>query len=940
MNPFDPFYHGEPLFGIYNDPPPPNPRNSVHDLPSGHCNYIDMTPGANGAKCGCRRFWIRIAARSPIDEDGPHCMCNHHACYHDEGSGRATPMVETRSLGQENQAPRTSREPLSPMVDLSAQMPPPPATTGTDLPIYPLDDPLSFIYDNQEQPGPASNPTIPPTTTQQPIGSLPDTLPWTEPYQSPAPSHRPGYITSQGPLLSQATSTTSSVRAKYVRPFAGKGLDTLSSAAPPRGNTSPAQAGSVGPAPQRRNSDFADGSFVLVTQNHANGGDTTQTLEDTQPEPRTNTGDSVSRKSFKDLSDTVGGHEQRLERLETVSFSAVGHDDCHERHDHMDLRVTDLESRMEEVEKLGTEHGAAVARLADKNDDAATQSVASFSTADTSRPTHSQEIYSQLQSLQAQMDVLQSTIPTSAHPRELEVVFLPFPLKKVWQEIHQFKSEPASGNDDWTQLPMTYSSKTLRSQSPFYGDWASADHDAEWLLPRACGEKGLVDKRLRSRGLVKKVSVFGPDARSVHLAIHTAFGETWQEMQMPPASMSSDPRVARYAGLQCPWVPLRKIHKDSRLRFLSPAEMLNPTLWDVQFLTSVMMRSSEPRLFVTHPDAYLQDFQAYEAGWTWQKVRELTRVYPDVSDSQEVPEADALEEHWSWNEQFDEAPSAHTSMSLRNERQPTSMSSPSQHVPQEQFWRSSSPLPSAPGQPAVMRARRGSRPPHIRTTSVPLNASAHASPALSRRRVVSHGQSRRSSPSVRSTSQIAAVMKRRQTRSPSYPRHTPRWTMSPSPVPGGITDRQHVRGTTPFAYATPFSNAPLQEMRPGRAGSAAPIPPEYMSDMMHEPDELYEIEIYESDSDGSYVDDDGDTAEIVTHAQVHAGSESQPRQLPEDEPWPGIEDQEQLSDGENIDPRDADRRSNASSQPSEYPSTQRAWPDDTSGVGFQIHEDG
>lgn len=156
----------------------------------------------------------------------------------------------------------------------------------------------------------------------------------------------------------------------------------------------------------------------------------------------------------------------------------------------------------------------------------------------------------------------------------------------------------------------------------------------------------------------------------------------------------------------------------------------------------------------------------------------------------------------------------------------------------------------------------------------------------------------------------------------------------------GFSDRQHVRGTTPFAYATPHSNAPLQEVRPVRAGSAAPIPPEYMADMDHDLDELFEIEIYESESDESF--DDGDSDEVgVTHGQAGAmHHDSQEWPLPEDEPWPGIEDQEHMSDGENIDPNkeeEEDRRSDASSQPSEYPSTQRPWPEEQG--GFQIHED-
>ncbi len=88
--------------------------------------------------------------------------------------------------------------------------------------------------------------------------------------------------------------------------------------------------------------------------------------------------------------------------------------------------------------------------------------------------------------------------------------------------------------------------------------------------------------------------------------------------------------------------------------------------------------------------------------------------------------------------------------------------------------------------------------------------------------------------------------------------------------------------------------------------------------------------------------------------QPSAGS----ARLPEDEPWPGIEDN--MSDGENVDPEstdaDDDDDDNISSQPSEYPSTQAGAGDvgdrrlgrgrcrrrrrRGGGIGFRIHEDG
>ena len=125
-------------------------------------------------------------------------------------------------------------------------------------------------------------------------------------------------------------------------------------------------------------------------------------------------------------------------------------------------------------------------------------------------------------------------------------------------------------------------------------------------------------------------------------------------------------------------------------------------------------------------------------------------------------------------------------------------------------------------------------------------------------------------------------------------------------------------------------------------------------------DEDFDIEVYEDEGD-DMDDESGDTDAEGQHEsqQWHVVSQQQqPQQqqptaqpLPEDEPWPGIEDN--MSDGENMDPLSVedehDDISERSSQPSEYPSTQRAWHISSDadgaqraehdGVGFRIHED-
>ncbi|KAJ6440311.1 DUF1212 domain membrane protein [Purpureocillium lavendulum] len=931
--PFDPSLPAANFFDIYNDATGPGRGAMSPSLPGGGCNFVDLTPGANGAKCGCRRFWLRQAPGSPVMDHSGWCMCNHHACFHDQGHGDRDGLPAEAinpNPGQENERPRTGREPLSPVVGISHITPP--AVPGMEFSSF-GPGPLSFVHDVPQEDSRQSGGQV---TQQNPSGSMPDTLAWGDIFQSPTPAAAAALppIPSQCLMPSQTASTTSSYQAKYLRPFSGKGLQTLS------GATGVKSRPELDPVAEEHARQVE--IFELVERDD-HGAAASRPGTATQTEPRAAAASSdVKSETIRQLTETIGDHGQRLDKLETVSF----HDDWHERWDNMDVRMTELESRVEEVEKVPNDNASTINGRRGCDEDTAAQSIVSVSTSGASKTAvHSQDVMSQIQSLQAQVTHLQSYLPSLNYAWEVEVVFLPFPLKRLWQAIHQFKPESATlSNDDWTQLPNTHSTLTRRSQSPFPNDWAAAEHDAEWLLPRACGNASVVDKRLRSRGLIQKVSVRAPDHRSVQAAVQAAFSNIFREMQMRPRAHSTDPRFMRLLGLQQNWVPLRKIHKDSRLRFLSPAEMVTPGLWDVQFLNSVMMRSSEPRLFITHPSAYLQDIQAYETGWTWQRVRELTRVYPDISESLEVPEADAMEDYWSWSEQLDEAPSAHTSMSMRQERTRASMSPLVVHG--RSWRRSMSPAVERIQSPMATVIRRDSLPPHIRTTSLPVAAQARSSATVDKRRVASYGQSRRSTPSIRASSQVG-VIKRRRTRSPSQHRFTPRWTASPSPMPPGLSDRQVPRGTTPFAYATPYSNAPLQELRPVRSSSLARTATEYFPDYENP---LSHIDIYESGSDESYVDggeeeeeeeEESVTSEdIVTHVQPLR--DSQQWQMPEDEPWPGIEDQarDRMSDGENIDPveRPDDERSEASSQPSEYPSTNHAWPEGD-GAGFDIHED-
>ncbi|XXH03760.1 hypothetical protein Hte_010166 [Hypoxylon texense] len=1027
------------FFNIYNDAPI---ATSSPSLPGGPCNFVDLSHGANGPKCGCRRFWSRatLSARTgrgslggvspgftngfpngnaggPADE-AVWCMCSHHACFHDDiRDGQPpiaiAPSTEVFNNGQENERPRASREPLTPvMPDLTFKLPTP---MEPNMDFYTFNEAASYtnILAEQEN-APRSEIAAP-----LPEPSIPDTLGWTNFIRSqPDETSILPPIPSQCLMPSQPSSTTSSARIGYLRPFAGKGLETLSGVKsklcdPPLEQDDeilPQEEDAAAPSVDQS---VDDGQTVANTPRSSRHGDAT--------ERQLWSPSAINQDAFRQLTDNVQGHEQRLDRLENLSVSAVGHDACDEKHDHADLRITELESRVEEVEKMINDSNSQVSnpRVRCTGINESMTSTASVSTVGSEYVASRAELYSQLQALKSQLSQLQglSSFPSYARPWEVEVIFLPFPLKSVWIEHHELASQRLTSSgliepDQWTQLPS--SSSAMDFQSPDFGDWPGPEVESDWLLPRACAPERTIEQRLRSRGLVKTVTIHGPDARSVQQAMADAFGTLFRTFSRMQANVhhgsTQHHRVTKFLGLQSPWVPLRKVHKDSRLRFLSPPEMVTPVTWDVPFLRSsvVMKATGVQRLFITHPEAYLQDQDAYDNGWSWQRLRELSRVYADSQSSLEVPEADALEDCWAWNDTLDEHPtSARTSqsLSLRQAAQQRNWlmasSSPSQALragatgvsPSLGTNRSRSRATSRAKSPAVLRERKASsssRPPHIRTASMPPIAAPPiaAPPAQTRRRVTSYGLAyeRRPSPQVmRLTPVVAAAIakKRRGTRSPSVRlRNTPRWsTASPSPVREAYVAG---RPTTPF-YATPYSNAPFFEARPGRGGlviiddGGDAGASGSGTDRDGEGGEEY-MDEGENDNDNDD-DDDGDDdvgsehndSPMLDFTHPDSSQESsswQDGQLPgapEDEPWPGIEDAENrdpdvvdaidihvdedamsvsddddddgfAEDDENENDMNENESREGSSVPSEYPSTQRAWTGAAEDV-FRVYED-
>lgn len=1013
-------------FAIFNDggpanntPPPLNPG-----VPGGPCNFVDLAQGPNGLKCGCRRFWGRqvAGAGSYTTDQMGWCMCSHHACFHDDvHSTQGLPAPDVPALvldnmpGQENEKPRSNRAPLSPVQQdfASFHMPNSLGAAAMDLATLEFDH---FATEagvcagagllQPDQPGPPSE-----------GDSMPDTLSWRN-----VISTQGGYSTLP-PFPSQcllpdspAASTTVSSQMRYLQPFGGKGLNTLSSVRQKdRDSARVTTKTGAGPAPFNIKGDQTcdDTTAVGLGETASIPGPS----RPTRPPPPASVL-SVGRgidDTLENLTGIINSYERRLERIEAGSIYETAHEECSEKHEIADLRVTELEGRMDEIEKKPNDDSTSVAssRRTTQCDDDATISIVSG-------PFNA--LHSQLEALQARVSQLEaSSLPSYSSPWELEVAFLPFPLKGIWQEAQEFKTSRLSeGRDEWTQLPNTNSRATPDPQTlAAYDEWAGQG----WLLPRACVPGRMIDRRLRSRGLVKTVLVRGGDARSVQVAVGNAFESILRSIPSPASPRSPfvpDARVDKFFGLQQSWVPLRKVHKDSRLRFLSPAELYTPHIWNYTFLKEsvVMKATGVHRLYITQPDAYLQDshllgHHGAEAGWTWQRLRELPRVYSEPQGSSagsQVPEADALEEYWSYNGRFDDpCTPRQPSMSPHQLHEKALATSRTSDGSTQQFYTGpSNPMASmlgyARGQsPLFQRERKSSHPLSNRAGSVPpVNSPTMPSQRSSGRRVSSYAimsslagpsHQRHSSPLapgrpsprlsiINPTSgSIITKHRRRATRSPSVRLHnTPHYShrsysRSPSVTPFfqkviHEEPSHRDRRMTPLAYATPHSNAPLDHPPPrihSRSHSRSiqqAFVDEEDEDMPFEGDHGSSTEDDEDDPDIDASEDEHDMLDDLESDSDHHPSgqvrplrdqQPRPQQRPEDEVWPGFEDN-QMFGGENMDPGDdTDNRSDVSSKPSVYPSTQRGWKlhagvegremthglegDETGGSGFRIHVD-
>ena len=407
------------------------------------------------------------------------------------------------------------------------------------------------------------------------------------------------------------------------------------------------------------------------------------------------------------------------------------------------------------------------------------------------------------------LELENTTLPSFHRPWTIQVVLLPFgrQLPGIWfssteSTQHSLRSTAQMPSQEWsaTQDALRLSFKSAATSGAWTTEsieaWARETED-EWLSPKACGPSGTVFQRLASRGLVREVEITAPDAGHIFSAISSAFAN------LLSADGGTIPELeAKYSGLKERYIPLRKVRKSSRLRFLSQAEMVTPATWSAGFLdSSVFMKSNgERRLYLTTPDGYLQPSRP---SWSWQGIRHL----PLYDGDGELQAAEALgkvvDACWSFTPRLDHVTSPQSSYASGDSPWSESVFKDLNDLDVEQDVDIGSPV-----------ARR-----HFerRSVSLPTSTSAQVMEVdtVAKRRVSSFDIDPVGDihPSTESS-----IKRRRISTSPEWERRgfgiTPRW--SPPQVSIEINQLRSSqaassrgRGTTPFAMPTPRSHDDL-----------------------------------------------------------------------------------------------------------------------------------
>lgn len=522
---------------------------------------------------------------------------------------------------------------------------------------------------------------------------------------------------------------------------------------------------------------------------------------------------------------------RRIDVLESLSFSHVPLEEIQDKFELFDGRLLDLEQWRADQPQDGASPKAAQSGSSSRRRPLPMEnnSFGSECSFDSAAAAHTEAVVlatlaataetgPRIDALESRVADLESTaLPTFAHPWHVQVVLLPWgrDLRGIWfsaidATVQSLRSSQQV-DEEWTGAQ---SAPKLSFKSTTSGAWTTesiqawADEAQDWLSPKACGPGGMVFQRLASRGLVRDVTLTAPDSRHILGTLADAFEDLSRYFEHATSDESS-----QFLALKERFVPLRKVRKSSRLRFLSHAEMVSSSTWTARFLdSSVLMKvnDGQRRLYVTAPEAYLQrDRQS----WSWQMLRGIPIF--DATGEEQAAQAThaAIEACWTYNERLDQPVSTHASFASHefhpsNDSQWSTHSQQSHHEGLQKH-----------GQP--MSPRSEARPKRQRTVSLPSSsiAAEQAKSSLPKRRVASFETGTTTPLSEGHATLLATAKRRRISISPEAERKgvgfTPRRSREPSSPftseHAGETRSQgaasRMRGTTPFAYATPHSNS-------------------------------------------------------------------------------------------------------------------------------------
>ncbi|ATZ53723.1 hypothetical protein BCIN_09g05100 [Botrytis cinerea B05.10] len=834
----------------------------------GACNYTKLN---FGTKCGCYEFWgqPQNSTASAVLENGglPRaevCACGHHLCFH--GRKSSQPSEDQRSRALSNVS-GLNLEPITPMAQVNRQPSTPknlkgPENENLDPARRSIQETLEWSRLVQSETGPEELPPIPsqcflPSETASMTSSqarrpffglglntlshIPRLNTQLQAVQTGKGRPLQAYKTSDGRTFlespTEVLTTTPSLQA--TKDFAFQGVPDEQAMDKTLANINIKPQAATLPLRSNRSPSIQASQAIPGLSDQ---GDILMDLIANFDEPDKHLVPRL-RDIITDFPNTKRNHEDRIDALENTSFSNTGFEELQGEIDDHGERINELENRVEELEKVNAaadESSIGTNRnLNESFDSQATKT----SSALTVNARGRSSLTTRMEKLEDRLTQIEATLPPSwDRPWEIEVVFLPYgpEMMGIWSTNHAASKRSrvnSCASEDWTQTQQNVLAAAQASlcDQGYSMSWEKMmlkkdNEDDDLLMPKACGVTTTINERLKSRGLVKVVQIKGPDARDVQVALMSAFGDLPKKLSEDVFSSSkhTPPRIPKsldnYLGLRAAWIPLRKLHKTSVLRFLDPSEMVTPALWTVPFLSSsVAMRTKNMRrLYVTQADSYLQHHINRSARWTWQKLRLLPRVHDEDAVESHTPEADAAETCWAWDERLDPAEdnaSFTTSLSIRLSQEAEEAedaedaeiepSSPSDEysavdTPMESSTPTSVAHSRVPGSSPVKQDRYPYKP--LRTASMSALAPLITA-QMGKRRIGSYDREPQSSPIPKTSS----LKRRRTSKSPIRPRDD--WIIGP-PSPGISTSQEVVdykRGVTPSAYATPHSNAPYVE---------------------------------------------------------------------------------------------------------------------------------